>query len=655
MHNIFIGNDSYVFEPLCIAENTNIWITNIDDFHAFDWHNIEDSCRIYVLAELKLIDDQKYTDFYGFHLVKVLRLKKVYHPIIICSFAPKDYFLTFSTPIFHLLRIPFSHPYLQLPLDAQEENTIHPVQHLSKYQLEDIKFHFFDPQGLLDEYIHHLKNLVIERDSLKITQTLEHIDAIIPERYFTNFVALRAQFLDRFQQSKTFSYQSVVDFKNEIQKLLPARFHETEIINTYCPWRVLLIDDNPALLDNLENKFLAHSITCFKAINGEEAFDILERDFKGELFDPQTKKPLFANSIAVVISDLRFVDAENNWQPWQGYDIIEKIAHMPNFVSLFVLTSKKGVILDQVARMNHLRIHWYAKEDVLDEISPKPFSIFCSKIRTEGEQMFHALTSSPKSSAWQKPWDEKKRKHPLRDYYKYHQLLPDYAQQESNINKCAYDFIYYANLVKEKRIKTIENVGFSQEFQGNIPGDPGDETSMEHFYNKLIGRRIALGLYLNGWPTHDISDIMKYGELKHSRETDKTLFSTHLALSINLNNDIPHRLLVEERVWIENELRISLEPIDKFFFHEVVKLLEKWQDILRKKGSPHDYVENEITIGSQDQLYTIMTQAFGIAKEFEMQKQFVDDFNSLSKDEKLMVSLHKHGFLHFLSQLSSND
>lgn len=634
-----------LFEPLFSdRDNKTIWINTYEEFESFDWDK-EDS-RIFVLAEI-CWKNHKYSDFYGFELVKQLRIKKIPFPIFICSFAPKSFFLKLQAPIFQILRVSFSHPFLELPLRRENHLTTSPVKSLNKYQLEDIKYHFFDIQGLLDEYIHHIKNLAINKDINNIHKTLDQIGNIIPIQKNILFKQIKSDFLNKLS-GNTVSYEAIGGLKKEIQNLLPSRYLDAAEKTDTHEWRLLLVDDNEDLLGELSKRFLENGFRCFTATSGEEALALLDDDYQGKLTDPISGKPLHANSIAVVISDLRFIDKNDNWQQWQGYDIINEIAKKPNFISLFVLTSKKGTILDLIARMNHLRVYWFAKEDVLGDGTIKPFSLFCSKIKTEGDHTYNSLVSIPQSSAWLHPWEKQKRKYPLRDYYKHHQLSPEYNNKEKIISQCTKDFIFQADLVKDKLLKEIEGVGFSMEFQGNIPGDPGDPQSMDHFYNKLIGRRIALGLFLKGWKTGEISDILKYKYLDHSSSPDRGLFSTHLAISTNLEKEIPHGLLIEERTWIENDLGISLESSDRVFFSVILKKLSPWQDVFRKKGSEDDFVE-EITIANKEQLYAAMQQAYNIAKTYNMERKLIEDFESLS--DKLSHPMHKSQFLNFLSSL----
>jgi len=651
MRNIIICNKKGLFEHVLSTEELITWLENNDDFNSFEWPKNIDNTRIFILAELKWNDSFRHTDFYGFELVRRLRLRNIQCPIFVFSFLPKEYFLELKSPVFQILRASFAHPFLQLPLEdlSSELNVF--TMNLSNYQLDDIKFHFFDTQGLLDEYIHHLKNIIINKDFERIKDIMQQIHYFIPEEHLSLFRSINEDFVSNIQSGQVAVYKLITDLKMRIQTLLPPRYVSVNEIKTVHNWRILLIDDNLQLLEELNTRFSVNGIQCLNASSGVEAFSILEQDFQGKLINADTGQTLSANSIAVVVSDLRFIDEHGDWQPWQGYDIIEKIAQMPNFVSFFVLTSKKGAILDQIARMNHLRINWYAKEDILDETSPKVFSLFCNKVRLEGDQTHEALLSTPKVAAWLNPWDVKKRKWPLRDYYGAHRLSSNYFQEELKISQCASDFIYEAELVRERRLKKIGSIGFSKEFQGNLPGDPGDEASMEHFYTKLIGRRIALGLHLKGWSAGKISDILKLGYLD-AEDLDKGLFSTHLALSTNMDKDIPYRLLVEERSWVEHTLGYALGVLDRHLFQAISSALGVLQDEFRKRNSAEDFLDEEIVIGTKEHVYQYLQKAYSIASEVGVETMFRRGMEKLLADQKYSDSIRRIGLADFIQSLT---
>ena len=140
---------------------------------------------------------------------------------------------------------------------------------------------------------------------------------------------------------------------------------------------------------------------------------------------------------------------------------------------------------------------------------------------------------------------------------------------------------------------------------------------MDIFYIKLIGRRIAIGLHLKGRDLGDISDVLKYQQLRKG-DIDKLMFSTYLALSTKLSQEIPN-LLVEERNWIEQELGINIHNTTDRNAHRILKeYLSKLHDNLRKAGCPDDFVDEKLLIASNESAQHHLRTAMKLATKYHI-------------------------------------
>lgn len=625
------------------AEENHHFLNTASEFKAFD--KFEAADRIFILAELKWPENVSNQSFYGFELLKKLRLKKITCPIVMCSFLPKDYFLNHSKTIFNLLKLPASHPFVRLPQkDLLHYEFEYPLNEISTEQLEDALHHFLNPVGTLDEILHNLKDKINYDSKAAAAEAFDDIRQIVPKVQYATLDTIKSQFFSDIDKKPKSLSRLVSNYKTTLRNLFPKSQDNIFISKEISAWGALLVDDNPRQRELIKNLLSDRGIQCFTTGSGEEAFALLRKDIRGEL-ESDSGLPFPKNFITVLICDLRLEDDKQNWQPLQGYDILRQVHEQEeNYLSFFVLTSKRKAILNNVSKLSRMQIKWYSKEMILHTGNESAFNTFATQIKEDGTAMLDTICSFPRATSWTQPWKNKIEK-PYIDFYRVFRLAPDYYVKEQWIANCAVSFIEEAELVRDTRIKHIDKVSnqnFPTVFMSGIKGNPSDHGNMDKFYIKLIGRRIAIGLYLKGWKKEDISDILKFKELK-SNSADRQLFSAYLALSTKIEDEIPTYLLVEERKWVETYLGFTLEPRNKSLFYILKKLLEEVSVKLYENNCPAEFADSEIIINNSDSAHTLLSQAYYLSKEFGTIRLLESKMEVLLENDTLQPSIRNNG------------
>ena len=587
--------------------------------------------RIFLLVELSW-KKHALTEFYGLKILEQIRFKKANCPIYLCSFMPKERFQQKSRILKVVLNTP-GHFFLQLPSFIWDFKPCNEEFFLSNKMVEDIIYHCFDIKGSIDEQFHHLKDRV-EKENPKpeIDKSFEEIAKLIPEEAHSLLEKIKIELFESINNNRQIPIPKLIgSAKLQVLTLLPESEKVASLIQKITEWQVLCIDDNPRILETLRSQFNKRGISCLTAQSGEEAFDLLQKDYLGEL-EPTQGKHSPQNSITAVICDLRFENQDGKWHRWQGYDIIDFIhKNLKNFVAFFVLTSKKGTIIRQAQKSDEAFIHWFAKEDILNAKEDSVFDFFASQVRKSGQAIFESISQTPSGKYWKTPW-KGKIDFPLQQYYRYHRLSASYQEKETQVNDFANQYIEAAERVADrffKNVLKVENLDFDSSFKSGLYAPPGDEKAMSKFYTKLIGRRIAIGLHFKGWDLVDISDILKHQELR-GNTADRQLFNSYLALSTNLKNEIPGHLLVEEKNWLEQDLKISLNSNDLHFYNRLRDILANLQDQLREKDCPHDFVDDEkIAISNKEHASKYLDLAFDLAIKYDVWETFSKPLISL--------------------------
>lgn len=623
-------DDDYLEElSNSFEENELVIISSQKDYDAisnyaiFQW--------IIILAELNW-EEMPFSAFGGFQRIQQLRKDGVLSPIFVCSFLPRKFFLGLGNIPYGILRASYAHPFLQLPADISKEIKRIETRPIYNYSLEDVIQSFFDLNGFFEETFHRLKDKVTFYPEQEIENAFHEFEKITPHIYHDELLAIQQELLTEIEQSTIDPVQSLNKYKPKIKALIPTQEALPESSDQVAGWLLLFIDDNELQKKRIEEAFKAAGIPCISTSSGQKAIEILKNDANGKLVNPSNDQYYPANSIVCVVTDLRLLQSNGDWQPLQGYELIDYIFHrLPNLVSFFILTSHKGTILKSFRKFNTIQVFWFAKEDVLNTISKKSFNFLADRVKEEGKKTYEALLSYPKAKYWKDETWQGKMDYPLNVFYRHHRMSKQYLEKENWISTCALKYIEEAELVKDQLFrnkKTIDDLGFSYQFKSGQMAPPTDAKSMNNFYTKLIGRRIAIGLFLKGWSEYDISDILKYQELK-TNHYDRQLFNAYLALPKNIGNAIPTYLLIEERNWVQHKLKISLDVYQKNFFNVLKEAVETLQDKLYKAGCADDFVEAEIKIATVKQAEQVVSKAILFAEQFKLDAEFKTDIQNL--------------------------
>ena len=624
--------------------------------------DFEKAARIFILAELDWHPNMKMHSFHGFELLKQLRIDGIRVPIIMCSILERSYFLDLGQSPYGFLNLPHSNAFIQIPAEESILKTADsfPLKLVSTQQLEDAVSHFADPHGMLNEIIHDLKNKIQQDPQAALDQALVNLRKLIPSNNLPAFDHLAANFREAIEQEPRSLSKLVTQKKLDFVALLNNSPRQFAAVEKILEWQILFIDDNPNQRETVQKNFRDRGIQCITAGTGEEAIQILEMDYRGELpiegypdqFHPQ-------NSITVVICDLRFINEANEWHPMQGYDIIDHIYYkLSNFVCFYMLTSKDGSVSENAAKPRRIQVKWLPKGDVLYSGSENGFNRFFNQVKLDGTNMLRTICSFPKANYWATSTWKGKLNYHLQTYYRQFRLSDNYSEKDNWISDCAEQYIFEAELVKEEmhRNKTkVDELDFSFQFMAGIKNNAKDPDSMEKFYVKLIGRRIAIGLYFKQWEEGEISDILKYQEFR-DHEVDRQLLTNYLALATKLSKIIPGQILVEERNWVEQSLGVSLDPIDRNFFDQLKRTLELVQEVLYKNGCADDFVERSIFIGNREMAHTLIKEAAELTKEYRSWSFFqaqmghiLDDKNGHFKD-----AIRRNGIHSLFQEISRN-
>ncbi len=598
----------------------------------------------------------------GFALVKELREREYRQTIKVVSFNPREHFDAKHDPLYKILRAP-CHELLSSYDIADDFAQVKNAKFaLSDQGLLDIKYYFYHPIGRVEEVFHNLKNLMytssVEEIQEQAAFNFEEILLELPE-FTTELEKLFADFPKQVEGQLAQDLLLVEQTKIEVLRIIGATEGESIEEGERPPWLVLFVDDEAAIRAEMKRKFTQANMLCLTAANAEEAFEILQRDYRQELRHPENGRPLAANSITVLLTDLRFYkDQSHNWQTYQGYDIINHVwEKCPNFLSFFLVTSKKGAILKSVRERRKMNITAFSKSQILQ--TETDFNSFLAKVREEGDGIYEAIHRRPVKGYWNTVWKNKVL-YPYHDFYRYHRMSRAYLEKERWINESALHFVEAAMLVKDKRVSTINdirNLPFKPQFMTEMKESPHEsEKAMEKFYVKLIGRRITLGLYAKGWNINDIASILKDQKLESNFNNTKQLFNSYLSLSRQLEKEVDKHLLVEEMLWLEEHFNFTPHNPNQYIFGELTRLLGEIE-----QGYRHSEIKGyeDLFDREEDQVlrnsYEVIRYFSGFADlcrhNLERRSKMEKALREFSNNENFRQSLQRLQLFDFFHQL----
>lgn len=496
-------------------------INSENELRKIRWQEID---VVYILAELGS-GWRIRTEFYGFAVAKKLRLdNKLRCPIVFCSFLSKLQLYNF--PESTILRRP-GHYFLRLP---EEKPQFERYLGIDEDMLEDINGDLFDKQEFIQNRIHDIKDILVEKasnDRIDVLDILK-VELIPVKEVFCKSIS--AKKWDNVENELIDKVKSVLDkdgfqpynlfcaFNSEdITRFFPKDEHVTSPEWPHRRWQVLFIDDKENIRNQVKALFAERNIACISAKNADEAFDKLKEDAEND------------NLISVVISDYRLYengDSESDtWQELQGPQILKHIHYHPDFKKHYayaILTAKRNALKRHISKPEKFHIHWFNKSDVLAD-GNHGFNLFFSRIIEIGSEAFFRKFSTPQTNVWIEGIE--KRVFPnLTYFYRLHLESFDYHESENEINRIANSNIEY--LISEKKLKDSFN------FQGALilKSSHSNERELITNFRKniLIPRRIfyVLACDLN----YSIIDIIGFFGKNEGQIT--SIFNTSLGISL---------------------------------------------------------------------------------------------------------------------------
>lgn len=523
----------------------NDWV-GFNDLLAFS-NYLRAKKTVAVIIPLTFKSSEKtWGDFAGISLIKLIRYElKLKIPIYVFSVLPRktlkakdlngaNKFDVLGTPGIHFASYPW------------DIKNLPKINQISDNALDDINFAFFNPKGNASEIVHNLKNKfgeIIKQSSVKnVFNNLREIiesdfklfaNEVLPDYRF-KFQSIKNEMLDDLQNDihvflKQDNQTNIADYQNTpviidkysdiLYDLLPKELRDsdnTEIVQT--PWQVLYIDDTEFCRNDVKVKFEKRGINCISVSSDKQAFEVLKHDKKGK--------------ISVIVSDVRLYKEDGDWQDLQGYDLLNEIhENHSNPLAYFVLTSKRGTIVDSVKRKAKFPIQWFSKSDVTT--SEQGFNIFTQRVKELGGDKWFWKKSQPKLSAWTK--ESHRFSFPLSRYYRKHVELSDHEVAKNEIDGKAKLFI--ENYLKKKKNPEIE-------FLPTLKDDTVNEKMIEKFRLQiLLGRRIIYALWLNTIDEENIFYALR-PNAEYNKENRDLLFTSTMAVSFK--NDLPDEKDINE-------------------------------------------------------------------------------------------------------------
>jgi CheY-like chemotaxis protein len=539
-----------------------------------------------VLAELSWNPTSSLSTFQGMEVLRWMRMEQRWlNPVFICSFIEKEMLIESNNPcanLFAVLRVSSSHQFLLLPFTEPLDATSHVLSPLTKLQLYDLVDHFYKQKGILDEILHRLKDRIIKNPIPAVDEALKALELIIDNEKRIDLFAIMSNLKKDTHSNSTLDkvMGHVRRAKDELLKLIPESFEDEIYQAEDVDWLTLCVDDNESIRNELRQQLNKRKLPCICVGTAEEAFEVLKQDAKGELVRPvdtTTDEILFypANQIHVLVTDLRFEDQNQYWHKYQGYDIIEKLhENNDNTLAFFLLTSKSSSQRHEYSK-TRAHVDWCLKEEVFMQDG---FNDFVKRIERAGNEIDEILLNVPKSSAWTKKGEGSN--YSLHDYYLYHRKSANYAQEELRINEEAYKFIIAVNNQRDSSRIEDKSLNCPFKFYSKLKNPPSDQHEMKKFYEKLIGRRIVLGMQIYDFGTSEISDALKNIADKESdtnkADNKRQIISSPLALSIRKQDNTSANLLLEERLFLEKYLGCSMDNSTHIFFQKLRKQFSKF-------------------------------------------------------------------------------
>lgn len=273
--------------------------------------------QLLILAELTW-EQHKYTQFYGYDLARELIARKFQGRIVFASSQPRNALkkkhisAQLLGPIF---------PHLQLPLD-ETPTPVFKQPPFSPAKWDFVRNYYLKRDGIVDKLIHDVQKIENHAAVEKVQEILDRVQAyaaiLTP--------SILAQNKRAIQALNTRSLQALYEHIRQLRELLQT-YYEQIVAPEQPPvkrshYKLMIVEDDPVSLEHLKAGFVRYFSKVEAFTSGEAAWQALKQ------------RP---RSYAAVIADMELLDADQNWQPMQGFDLIEKAQMYPHLV-LYMLT-----------------------------------------------------------------------------------------------------------------------------------------------------------------------------------------------------------------------------------------------------------------------------------------------------------------------------
>lgn len=323
---------------------------------------------------------------YGFDIASYIRtVKKSKVPIVLYSPIPKTYFEKKSEKeIKYKILFGRGSAFLEAPFkEADLSKLAESIEPLSNAALHDVATMLCDLKGIVIDKLNH--DLKFGSDVISV------IASISP--YLSSYQKQSIQlneFADRLQQ-RTTEADSVGFFTDKQQFITLCNLQLTasgnpESDTKKSKHKVLVIDDKEdelkGIVDNLSDVFEVIQVN-----QATKAIDELKNDT--------------ANKIVAVVSDWRLYEQDNlnQWQPLQGYEILE-FASKNGIRALFALTSQADFVVHHIRNLMGVRFSMFKKENLR---TAEQWKVFADVLNESCEQISQLRGTIPNDSAqWTK-------------------------------------------------------------------------------------------------------------------------------------------------------------------------------------------------------------------------------------------------------------
>jgi hypothetical protein len=648
----------------------------------FSKNKINEKDILIVLVELKRYGKQikqsvvsNFTEFYGFEFTKkVLRTEfKFKNPVIFTSFLPFEYFIykdsknKIINPNNEIL-LTTGHDFLRFPFTLKElEKKIQYIKPLTDFQLRDVIYNYCNLNGMVDEVTHKYigqARVSLEKNEEKLKEIKENgvneLNLLLGSNKINqeNYNIDMDNYLTLFRKMGEEAKQYIPHDKNEFLLKVEKSLNEK-------PWKILILDDYPEELNNLNNLLKMRGIETIIRKNYAEAIEEIREDI--------------FNYITVVISDYRLLEEKNGYlrqQDKQGYDFLFNVSKMDRINRLVAFSGLSRSFLLDTFRTFDINLLVYSKNDILNENSLK---VFVDTLELIGDEEYSKVLNKPSSKSWVD----------YSEHYKDFRSSKNKSEIEKEISEKA---LMYINRVEKVLLSKDDILRDNLDLISLKPATKIAAYNSEPFMNKMAARRIAIYLILKyGFEPVKIYSLFSSNTLnsdkiirtraeeymKENIETNeayekarkdivnsaKQMINKNLAIT----DLLPFGILIEESKWLKEKanfdiVNISSSWMDYIYGIQVLiqqlldknkaielKLLNKFNDnFVSYKELNHIYFSN---LADAKKIVDVIRKEFSDLKnrqDYYMLLEGILDLNSLDDIDSEFVKSEKNDFEEYI-------